>query len=410
MLNRDAYESAFARFSETLPAATIAPRRAALQRFLDTGLPGKGLEAWKYTDLSPLGAEAVAAPSVRGRPETPLPQFPSLHTRCWVNGRAPDGDAPADPVETPSGEHAHDGLADLNAAFALPGIDLRLGDGASLDTPLHALFVTEPQGDGEMVHLRHRIVLGEGASATVVVHELGRGDAPRWSTHLLDIELARSARLRLVRLQDESAGTRGWFEARAAVHGDASLDVTQVDLGGGIVRNDWRPRLLAPGADVVLRGLMAPVGRTHVDSQFLTEHAAAHGRSRQWFRGLAWDRAQGIFNGKVVVRPGAQKTDSEQRIANLLLSPRARINAKPELEIYADDVKCAHGATFGRLDPAALFYLRSRGVDEATARALLIHGFAEAVLQHLEPAELRKAVVARLLERIGNEIDPEVLA
>jgi Fe-S cluster assembly protein SufD len=409
MLNRETYEAAFERFASGLPAAQRAPRGVALQRFLQIGLPGKTLEAWKYTDLQALDAEPVELPGTTPLPDTARWLLDGLQTRTWINGREPRSTTAIE-VAAPSFDgHAHDGLAALNAAFALPGLDLQVADGEALDAPLQALFITQPLANGEMVHLRHRIRLGENARASVVLHEAGLGELPRWSTHLLDVDLAAGAQLQLIRVQDESAATRGWFEARARIGSNASLGVTQVDLGGGIMRSDWRPSLVAAGAEVVLRGLLAPVGRAHSDCQFLTEHAAPHGRSRQVFRGLAWDRARGVFNGKVIVRPGAQKTDSEQRIANLLLSPRAEINAKPELEIYADDVKCAHGATFGRLDPAALFYLRARGVPESAARSLLIHSFANEVLQHLEPPALRKAVTGRLLERIGGGINVEAL-
>jgi Fe-S cluster assembly protein SufD len=409
MLNRESFESAFARFASALPEAERPARRAALQHFLQHGLPHKALESWKYTDLQALGAETVHPQTSAAIDLAPW-QLDGLTTRAWLNGREPRGDAAPAGIAADFDGHAHEGLAALNAAFALPGLELQLADDAVLDQPLRALLLTQPRSDGEMVHLRHRIRLGARARACVVLHEAGLGEQTRWCTHLLDIELDAGAELRLVRVQDESPATRGWFEARARIGADARLDVTQADLGGGIMRNDWRPSLCAPGAEVVLRGLLAPVGRAHIDSQFLTVHAAPGGRSRQLFRGLAWDRARGIFNGKVVVQAGAQKTDSEQRIANLLLSPRAEINAKPELEIYADDVKCAHGATFGRLDPAALFYLRARGVPEAAARALLIHGFAHDVLQHIEPAPLRSAVTRRLLERIGGDIDVEALA
>lgn len=442
MLNTDTYRSAFERFSAELPADERRLRAAALQQFLQLGLPGSGLEEWKYTDFSKLAGEAVVLAGTAALPDLSAWRIADVYTRVWLNGRLQDsprslhpvggegwGEAgagaaggstsvaqPSPPTPLPlavegNNHRAHAGFAALNSAFARSGLQLDVAADGARSQPLHALLVTLPRADGEMVHLRHRIRLGRNASATVLLHDVGLGDATRWLTQTLDIELAENAQLRLIRVQDESAGTRGWFQATAWLHGSARLDAMQVDFGGGIQRNNWRVCLAEPGAAVALHGLFAPVGRTHVDNHTLIEHAAPRCSSREYFRGLAWDRAHAVFNGKIVVHPGAQKTDSEQRIANLLLSKQAQINAKPELEIYADDVKCAHGATFGRLDPTALFYLRSRGIPEATARALLTYSFANEILQHIAhwPA-LREAVTARFLARMNADFATEVLA
>ncbi|MEW6167122.1 MAG: Fe-S cluster assembly protein SufD [Pseudomonadota bacterium] len=405
MLNRDAYLSAFERFGTELPAPERAQRSAALQRFFESGLPSADIEEWKYTDFSRLAGEAVTLAAPAAAPDLSDWRIADAQARIWLNGRSTHPCARPAPPAGEAGDSAHPGLAALNAAFALPGLDLALAAGENLERPLQALFVTRPQTDGAMTHLHHRIRLGENARATVLLHDLGLGDARRWVTQTLDIELAANAALRLIRVQDESPGTRGWFQGTARLHAGAQFDAVQIDFGGGFVRNDWRIRLLAPGAGTSLHGLFAPTGRTHVDNHTVIDHLAPRCTSRESFRGLAWERARAVFNGRIVVHPGAQKTDSEQRLANLLLSKQAEINAKPELEIHADDVKCAHGATFGRLDPGALFYLRTRGVPEEAARALLTYSFADEILRHIEWPALRKQVTARFLARMGGGID-----
>lgn len=406
MLNQDAYLSAFARLRETLPAEQYAARDALLQRFLSTGLPGTDEELFKYTDFRALDKEAVLPSAAVPGLDTARWQLEGVDTRTWINGYGSDS---AIEVDSDLGNAVHLGLAALNRAFARSGLHLDLPKNHVAERPLQVLLLSQAQADGEMTHLRHRIRLGAHAKATVILRDIGLGDAQRWNTQTLEIDLAAGAQLQLIRIQAESTGTRSWFQGTARLQDSANLEVTQIDLGGALVRNDWRIHLQAAGAETVMRGLFAPTGRAHIDTHLLIDHAAPHCRSQQTVRGLAWDRARGVFNGKVVVQPGAQKTDSEQRIANLLLSDKAEINAKPELEIYADDVKCAHGATFGQLDEAALFYLRSRGVSESAARSLLVYSFANEILQHIEPAALRAPVTERLLSRIGGEFDVDVL-
>ncbi|MFA5938759.1 MAG: Fe-S cluster assembly protein SufD [Sinimarinibacterium sp.] len=427
MLNRDAYLSAFERYSAQLPAAERQTRSAALRRFIDIGLPTTDLEEWKYTDFDKLAGEAVTLAEPSTQPDLAAWRLADADTHVWLNGMPQSSLSPRNaggeafgssgtdiesvPIRPNAGEGggagdaSHPGFAALNTAFARPGLQLDLAAGQTLEKPIQALLVTQPLADGEMVHLQHRIRLGENARATVLLHDLGLGDATRWLTQTLDIDLAAGAQLQLIRVQDESAGARSWFQATARLRDGARLDAVQIDFGGGIVRNDWRVALLAPGATTAVHGLFAPTGRTHVDNHTQIDHRAPHCTSREFVRGLAWERAHAVFNGKIVVHPGAQKTDSEQRIANLLLSKQAQINAKPELEIYADDVKCAHGATFGRLDLTALFYLRTRGVPEAAARALLTFSFANQILQHIAWPALRQAVTARFLARMGGGLD-----
>ncbi len=197
-------------------------------------------------------------------------------------------------------------------------------------------------------------------------------------------------------MQDEQAEATLLTRIDARLDRDSFLRSVVVDCGGGLVRHDFNITLAAPGAEVSLAGLYQPAPGAHLDNQTRIVHAAAHCRSRERFKGIIDARAKAIFVGKVVVQPGAQKTDSEQHVANLLLSKKAEVNAKPELEIYADDVKCAHGATVGQLDDVALEYLRSRGIAAAAARAMLLRAFGSEVLEGIALPALRQQLAARM--------------
>jgi len=354
--------ASYRRAFEALPAAAqTAPRRAALDRFLALGLPSTQLEIWKYTDLAPLAALPEAAL---------LPETESALTGAL--------------------EYA-DGLDALNGAYA-GGMDHCVPAHTQLDEPLR------PEN---RTHQRHRLRLEPGSEATLILNT--SGDA-LFQTIFADIDLAAGSRLHLIRISDAGMDAHRVTRVNLRLARDAYADVVSVDLGGKLSRHDLHVDLNEAGAEVHIHGLYAPTGSGHVDNHTWIEHRAPHCISRESFRGLARDKAHAVFNGMIRVHPDAQKTDSEQRIANLILSPGAVINAKPELEIYADDVKCAHGATFGQLDTEALFYLRSRGLPESTARALLMWTFAHDILRHIPLDDVRGRVSQRLLRQLpGGE-------
>lgn len=365
MATLDQFRSAF----EALPEAARTPsRRAALEAFLEQGLPSTSQEDWQYTDLAPLAALPAGA-------------------------LAPDAEV------TSSGASIDtvDSLDALNRAFAAGGLDRTIDANTRLDAPLRP---------DARAHQRHRLRLARGSEATLILNT--SGDAP-FQTVFADIELDAGSRLHLIRLNDAGADAHRVTRVSLRIARDARADVVCIDLGGRLARHELRVDLHEPGAGVQLNGLYAPTGNGHVDNHTWIEHRAPHCTSRQSFRGIARDKARAVFNGMVRVHKDAQKTDSEQRVANLILSPGAEINAKPELEIYADDVKCAHGATFGQLDEQALFYLRSRGVPAALARTLLTCTFAHDVLQHIQPEDVRARVTRRLLRQLPGGEQMEAL-
>lgn len=338
---------------EALPALS-APRRAALDALLHYGLPGKKEEDWRYSDLSildQLNANEIA-PSAQNH------EFPAAYD-C--------------------------GLDALNTALS-GGTQTKVLDGGStqLDTGLHQRLRIKVSGDVEL------ILLDTTPS--------------RFSTFFAVIDLAPNANLRLLRVQQADAQAQRITHLKINAARDAQLEAVTVDLGGRFVRNDMTVNLNEAGAGAQLHGLYAPTGSEHVDNHTWIHHRAPHCSSRELFRGVVSGSARAVFNGKIFVHEKAVKTDSETRVANLLLSKTAEVYAKPELEIYNDDVKCAHGATFGQLDEDAVYYLRARGISADNARALLTQAFAQEIIDHISNDELREKITQRFLSRLpqGN--------
>ena len=372
----ESFEAAFAR----LPQAQRTQRSAAWQAFRETGLPRKHAEDWRYTDLSPLAqAQFIAAPLAH--PD--LPPLAGAETLAFVNGYVADGSlALVTPMEPAP---LRCGISALNGALASDGLNLRVAAG-KVREPLYV--VTWFGGtDRGMAHLRHRIELGANARATIVVHETGDA-APFFATQVFDIELGDNAQLDLYRVQQPGPATQVITRLDARLSRDARMNSVSLHGGSALARHDVNLRLDGPGANAQLHGLLAPAAGAHLDVHTRLDHAAPHGYSRETFRALVPAGARASYNGKVIVHRGAQKTDSEQHVDSLLLAPGAEINAKPELQIDADDVKCAHGATCGQLDEDALYYLRARGIALPEARKLLLGAFADGILQRFafEPA------------------------
>ena len=220
------------------------------------------------------------------------------------------------------------------------------------------------------------------------------------SNCVTEISLAANAQLKRVRLQTESPSSLQFGATFAKQQRNSRLSLHSVDLGGRWQRYDTHIRLAEPGAEVHLDGLYVPTGRQHIDNHTCVEHEAAHCISREDYKGILDGGSRGVFNGRIVVHKDAQKTDSEQSSAALLLSGKAEIDAKPELEIYADDVKCKHGATVGQLDDQAVFYLQSRGLSETDARNLLTYSFADELIQRIGIEKLQKHIEAAIIAKL----------
>jgi len=360
-----------------------AGRDEAMSRLEALGFPGRKDEDWYYTPTKRL-LETAFTPVV-GAPREPsaalVAQLPEGARAVFVDGLFHQGlstlDATLDPQQPPTSLLADPtGFDALNAALWRSGANLSMKGGEEV----HLVHIAT--GEQRLGALRHRLQLAEGAEATVVEHYLGEGGAALVAA-VSEVLLAPGARLHHVLLQQADADSHYVHTVRAQVGADAHYAATSVQARARLARLAFHVELAGTGAFTRLCGVALGAGQSHVDHHLLVDHAAPGCTSRQDVRAVLDDRARAVFTGKVVVREGAQQTDSEQANHSLLLSDDAVANTRPQLEIYADDVACAHGATVGSLDADALFYLQQRGLSPAQARGLLMEGFARAVLTEL---------------------------
>jgi Fe-S cluster assembly protein SufD len=430
----------FERAAPNLPgrdSATLNERRqSALDAFVAAGLPGPRDERWKYTPVRALerrefmlateGDEGVFAGDTEKR-------FALAQLEPWrmtfVDGRFVPGlsvldDLPAGVVlESLSGfldTHADrldelpdqgfagpsDAFALLNSAFMHEGLVLVLPDNTQLQRPVHVVYLGTTRDVSLMSHLRNIVRLGENCEATVIEHWLDASQHDSGHNNLTNTVglsmLGRGAKLTHLRLQDDSPSGL-LVDRHDVVQLEASSYTSHTfDFGGKLVRHDLNVRFDAPAGSCELNGLYVLDGRQHVDNHTRINHASPDCVSHEQYKGVLNDHARGVFDGLVVVQPGADGTDAHQSNANLLLSADAEVDTKPQLEIYADDVKCSHGATVGELDEDALFYLRSRGLAESTARGLLMRGFGMEMIDRVESPALKVVLEGLLDRRLGG--------
>jgi Fe-S cluster assembly protein SufD len=406
-----------------LPPWLQQMRREALGRFLGLGFPTarRGNEPWKYTDLRPLAATPFQEPPQEER-SLPwrrfLPWSPGWDTvmvvagvpRSWhVRPEGPwVGDLRRALAEAPQALEEHlaryaiyhdDAFAALNTALFQDLVVVMVPPGIAVRRPLHVAFVAPHAPLPYAQYPRLLVLLGRGTRLVLVESYVGRAPGPYMTAALTEVFLDEGASLEHYRLLlEEEAYHIGLLRMRQ--ERDSHLRSLFFGRGCRIGRNDVRVELDGPGAEAYLWGLYVTQGQEHLDNYINIDHIKPHCTSRLIYRGILDGASHAIFGGTVYVRPGAVKTDAEQEDKNLLLSREAEVDSKPSLEIYADDVKCGHGAAAGALAQDALFYMRSRGLDEATATLLLIKGFAAAVLDEVRLPRLRtfleRATVAAL--------------
>lgn len=412
-----------------------AQRRAALARFEAVGFPTRRDEDWKYTNIAPL-AKQIAAQKFRLAVQQIITEPLSVAPLVWWRKDAKshlmvfsDGLFSADhscfggvaegvtvaPLATVLNEQpqriadvygsiapadAH-GFTALNAAHNRDGVAVIIAPGARPTVPVEMLFVNT--GCTESVP-RNIIIAGEGGRASVIERHVSLFDYDdSFTNSVTEIALAESAQLDYHLVQSQSAAAHHVCGVWARQSRNSRFSCRTVTVGGRLVRNDLGVELAGEEAHCDLFGLYAAAGRQHVDNHTTINHAAAHCTSCEVYKGVLDQRARAVFHGRIVVAKGAQKTDATQTNNNLLLSRGAEIDTKPQLEIYADDVKCAHGATVGQLDADALFYLRARGVDEAAARRMLTFAFANDILAKIAHNELQDALAELLHARLGGD-------
>ncbi len=401
-------------------------RGCAFESFSARGFPTTTDEDWRYTDLRE--AAALAALRAANSPLPPSTELDALlpwRTAAAVAGTVvvfTDGQfrpelsrlpgltglrvtplsraAPHSRAElaarmtrlSTDGTHS---LVALNAALLRDGLSIDVAPGTVIADPIYVVLAG---GAGGASYNRLLISLGAGSTATVIEHHVSLGSS--FSNSVTDMHCDRDSRLVYVKLQAEAdAATHLAFQnvdAEKASH----VDLLHLDLGARLARNDLVVKLLGRGATVTAHGLFFADRARHLDNHTRIDHAAPQTTSRELYRGIADGRGRGVFNGKVIVHQGADKADARLSNQNLLLSGVAEIDTKPELEIYADDVKCSHGATTGQLDADAIFYLRSRGISAAQARTILIASFARQIIKHVPFSTLDDHVVGLLRNRL----------
>jgi len=431
MQKEETYLSQFARLEERLTGNRQPwfhrTRKAAIAHFAELGFPTTRHEEWKFANVAPLtkipfqsvaGSEldVVTAESlkrfafggldctqlvfVNGRFAEELSTIRPLHNGMKVGSLAAALDSDRERVEPYLARHAgykDQAFVALNTAFVEDGAFVFVPPGKIVEHPLHLLFVSTSPGEPTVSHPRNLIVVGDNSQITIVESYVGLDDSLYFTNAVTEIIAGQNAVIDHCKLQQESE--KAFHIATLAVHQDRASNFTShsISLGGAFVRNDVNAKLDAEGVECTLNGLYVAGGDQLVDNHTLIDHAKPHCNSHEVYKGVLDGKSKGVFNGKIIVRPDAQKTDAKQTNKNLLLSDKAVIDTKPQLQIYADDVKCTHGATIGQLDNDAIFYLRSRGIGPEDARNMLTYAFANDILSRIKIDAVRTHLDAALL-------------
>jgi Fe-S cluster assembly protein SufD len=413
------------------PAWLPKLRRAAIESFAELGFPSTHDEEWIYTNVTPLASTSFVPAHVKLSSELrqeiqklPLadldcsrlaflngcyvPELSKLHgtppglkagslASAWKNhgvllerhlGRYAD-----------SKTHA---FVALNTAFFEDGAFIEVPEGAVLQRPLHILQISFGAGRTTLSHPRNLILVGDNGQATIIETFVSLGEDTTFTNTVTEIVAGEGSLVDYCKVQQESDKAYHYGRVQVQQERSSSAATHSIQLGGALTREEVYAVLGGEGAESLLHGLYVISGHQHVDNHTIIDHAKAHCSSREIYKGVLDGKSQGVFNGKIVVRPDAQKTDSKQSNKNLLLSEDAIINTKPQLEIFADDVKCTHGATVGQIDPEAVFYLRSRGIGAGEAKKLLTYAFANDVMERIKYQPLREKLAGRLFARLAR--------
>ena len=400
-------------------------RQRGFARFAETGFPTTRDEDWRFTNVSAISqtpfrlsrdgqgllsgsqVEPFAVPGavcrlvfVDGRFSPGLSSLGKLPVGIEVTSLAARLARDPEVVEQHLGRYldlGRDPFCALNTAFLEDGAHVRIGKGVALAEPIHLLYVTAAHESPIVCHPRNLIVAEENSQATILEEYVSLGSDATLCNAATELVAGDGVVLSHYRVEREHAQACHISTLRVQQGRNANVNSHSVLAGGALVRNNVHPVLAGEGGECLINGLFIGGGRQHLDNYMLVEHASPHCASRQFYNGILGGQARGVFHGRIIVHQDAQKTDARQTNRNLLLSDTAQMDTKPQLEIHADDVKCTHGATIGQIDEEALFYLRSRGIEEVSARHLLLLAFARECLDRMAPGPVH-AHVERLIQ------------
>jgi Fe-S cluster assembly protein SufD len=400
-------------------------REGGIARFHDLGFPNTKQEAWRFTSVAPIAEGSFELAQAPTRVPTleeirPYLLFEAGYRLVFLDGffqrslSTPFFDDVqslahvlahrADLVREHIGKYAATQdrpFSALNTAFVNEGAFVHVPAKTTLAEPIQLLFLAT--GDERAVtHPRNLVVVERESRASIVETYASLGQGPYWTNSVTEIVAGDGARIDYHRVQRENV--RAYHVATTQTHQgrDSTIHLHTVAFGAALSRHDISTVLAGPGGTLLLNGLYLLADQQHADHHTTIDHAADHCESHEYFNGVLDGKSRGVFTGRIIVRPGAQKTDSKQTNNNLLLSTDAHADSQPQLEIYADDVKCTHGSTVGPLDPRALFYLRSRGIAETDARRLLTYGFAAEILGRMDVAALRAELDRIVRDRLAE--------
>lgn len=402
-------------------------RKAAMERFIQLGLPTTRQEDWRFTSVAPLAKKSFSVASADASPDLSATGYETLLTfapirAVFVNGHfsaelsdlsgLPAGvtvgslkramEADAAPVIEYLGKVTKDEqhpFVALNTALFQDGAYIHVPDNLVVETPLQVIYLAASAAGASMCHPRNLIVAGQHSQVTIIESYAGNDDDVYFTNSVTEVVVAQDAVVDHYRYQQESTSAFHFSTLEIDQARTSNFSTQAVTFGGGLVRNDIGFTLGGEGCLSTMNGMYQLRGQQHVDNHTRIDHAHPNCESHEYYKGILAEQARGVFNGKIMVRQIAQKTNAKQTNRNLLLSPTALINTNPQLEIFADDVKCTHGATIGQLDETQLYYLRARGIPVDEARRILTYAFANDVIERIKVEPLRNELERIVLSR-----------
>lgn len=429
----DYYKERFLSQQDQEQGNTLAALKAqAIKTFGELGFPTTRNEEWKYTRISnlfdgeyPMAESQNSAGLNRNQLENiRLPGHEAANELIFVNGffsfelsDIRSGALVVLPLEEAlagnykeqagrgfgqSGSYIKDGINALNTAFVHGAVFIYLKKGMVAEHPVYIYNITDARKGNIFSQPRSLVLVGENAEVKFVETYLTIGPAENFTNQVMEMELEKGAVVEYYKIQNDNSNANLVSTTHIRQTGKSSLHAVSISLNGGVVRNNLQVILDATGCEANLHGLYFINGDTHIDNHTIVDNIKPNCTTNELYKGVINGGASAVFNGKIFVRPFAQKTNAYQSNKNILLSEDAVINSKPQLEIFADDVRCTHGCTVGRLDAEALFYLRSRGLSEKKANSLLVQAFAEDILEHIKSASIRSLVEEIISEKLES--------